>query len=250
MSDQENFLARWSRRKRQAEQATDKPAKPEAGDEVATREKAAAKEEGLAAASPDASERATEPAFDPSTLPPIESITAETDIRPFLRAGVPADLTRAALRQAWLADPAIRNYIGLSENSWDFNDPTAVYGFDFSEPGAEMKKLAQEMLNQLGAPPGEKAAQVSTSEPRSGAEAAQPASQRVTDDHESVKGDAVPSAEPRGVTSRMSEREQEVTAVQTDSERASEPGQGAEHDTRAPARRRHGGALPQLTRLP
>jgi hypothetical protein len=35
----------------------------------------------------------------------------------------------AALRRAWSADPAIRDFIGLSENSWDFNAPDGVPGF-------------------------------------------------------------------------------------------------------------------------
>jgi len=39
--------------------------------------------------------------FDPSSLPSIETITGNTDIRGFLQSRVPAELTRAALRQAW-----------------------------------------------------------------------------------------------------------------------------------------------------
>jgi hypothetical protein len=38
-------------------------------------------------------------------------------------------LTRAALRQAWASDPAIRDFVGIAENQWDFNDPTAMPGF-------------------------------------------------------------------------------------------------------------------------
>ena len=59
-------------------------------------------------------------------LPPVESIDAATDIRAFLNKGVPQDLTRAALRRAWSSDPAIRDFIGLSENSWDFTAPEGV----------------------------------------------------------------------------------------------------------------------------
>jgi hypothetical protein len=59
---------------------------------------------------------------------------------------VPADLTRAALRRAWLADPAIRDYIGLSENAWDFTAPGGVPGFDLAEPTAEVRKVAVEWL--------------------------------------------------------------------------------------------------------
>ncbi len=42
---------------------------------------------------------------------------------------MPAELTRAALRRAWVSDPAIRDFIGIAENQWDFNDPTAIPGF-------------------------------------------------------------------------------------------------------------------------
>src|SRR5258708_36979665 len=69
------------------------------------------------------------PAFDPASLPPLHSITAGTDIRPFLGSNVPLDLTKAALRRAWVTDPAIRDFIGIAENQWDFNDPTAIPGF-------------------------------------------------------------------------------------------------------------------------
>ena len=67
--------------------------------------------------------------FDPSGLPSIEAITANTDVRGFLQSRVPAELTRAALRQAWTSDPAIRDFIGIAENQWDFNDPNAIPGF-------------------------------------------------------------------------------------------------------------------------
>jgi len=83
--------------------------------------------EGEAAA--DASQAALEPEIDLSKLPPIDSITATTDVTAFLRENIPQELSRAALRRAWAADPAIRDFIGLAENAWDFNDPTAMPGF-------------------------------------------------------------------------------------------------------------------------
>ena len=112
MSD-ENFLARWSRRKRetvvdpapQIESA--EPPNPAPAPAVA----------------PEKDE------VDLSSLPPLESITGETDITAFLRKGIPQDLSRAALRRAWETDPAIRDFIGLAENAWDFNDPNAMPGF-------------------------------------------------------------------------------------------------------------------------
>jgi hypothetical protein len=59
-----------------------------------------------------------------TALPPIESIGAGSDIRCFLAAGVPAELTRAALRRAWVADPKIRDFVSLSEDeSFDRTAP-------------------------------------------------------------------------------------------------------------------------------
>jgi hypothetical protein len=67
--------------------------------------------------------------FDPANLPAIESIGADSNNRDFLEAGVPEDLARAALRRVWSLDPAIRDFVGLSENSWGFNAPGAMDGF-------------------------------------------------------------------------------------------------------------------------
>ncbi len=110
MSERESFLSRWSRLKRESgTEGIDDDEKPV--DIVPSTEA------GLA------------PAFDPATLPPIESIVADSDVRPFLAAGVPPELTRAALRSAWAADPAIRDFIGIAESQWDFNQPDAIPGF-------------------------------------------------------------------------------------------------------------------------
>jgi hypothetical protein len=75
------------------------------------------------------SSAASDAPFDLASLPSIESIAADTDIGAFLRSGVPAELTRAALRRAWASDLAIRDFIGIAENQWDFNDPDAIPGF-------------------------------------------------------------------------------------------------------------------------
>ncbi len=115
MSDEE-FLARWSRRKREAKAAVDAP--PPA--------------EPVETPDPAPSATAENPAnaeVDIANLPPVESITAATDVTAFLRQGIPPELSRAALRRAWAADPAIRDFVGLAENAWDFNDPHAMPGF-------------------------------------------------------------------------------------------------------------------------
>lgn len=126
MSDDEPFLTRWSRRKRAAAVRPPEPQKPAAGE---------------AQAAPPAPEP---PLASELPLPPIESIQAATDLKPFLAATVPAELTRAALRHAWIADPAIRDFVGLSENAWDFTAPNGVPGFG-SLTVDDVRKLVGEM---------------------------------------------------------------------------------------------------------
>jgi hypothetical protein len=118
---EEEFLARWSRRKSEARSNVALPQATEAGDPSAGPPPSAAKE--------SVAKEKDEPEFDPSSLPPIDAITAATDITAYLRKGIPQELTRAALRRAWTADPVIRDFVGLAENAWDFNDPTAMPGF-------------------------------------------------------------------------------------------------------------------------
>ena len=86
--------------------------------------------------------------FDLAKLPPIESITAESDIRAFLGRGIPAELTRAALRRAWSADPAIRDFVELSENSWDFNAPGSMGGFGPLEMTEELRRQIAQMVGR------------------------------------------------------------------------------------------------------
>ena len=80
-------------------------------------------------------------------MPTIEFVGAETNIRAFLEAGVPGDLARAALRRVWSLDPAIRDFVGLSENSWDFNAPGAMAGFGPID-GEEVGRLLTRLLGE------------------------------------------------------------------------------------------------------
>lgn len=143
MTDQdkstEGFLERWSRKKSEAQDAAprDKIDEPPAAAPDATKPKI---------------ETSEPPAFDLSQLPSLDSITAATDVRAFLQPGVPAELTRAALRRAWTADPAIRDFIGIAENQWDFNDPNGVPGFGSFLPGEEIKKLIAQVFGEAEEP--------------------------------------------------------------------------------------------------
>lgn len=83
------------------------------------------------------------------SLPPIDSIHAASDLRPFLDARVPIELTRAALRRAWTTDPDIRNFVGLSENAWDFNAPDGVPGFG-SVTQEDVRRLLADLMEPSG----------------------------------------------------------------------------------------------------
>jgi hypothetical protein len=139
VSEPENFLSRWARLKREAAE-TPEAAPPDAVEKAA---------KDLGADTPAAEAPASlapETGFDLATLPPIESITATTDIRAFLAPGVPPELTRAALRRAWVADPTIRDFVGIAENQWDFNDPNAIPGFGSLGPLDDIRRLVAQVI--------------------------------------------------------------------------------------------------------
>jgi len=150
----ETFLSRWSRRKREAsipppqgEGGEDRRSQPGGGEhsqpELAktrpTPDPSLPRASRAGGGEPN--RREPEP-FDPASLPPIESIGAGTDVSAFLRPGVPADLTQAALRRAWVADPAIRDFVGPAENAWDFNAPGGVPGFGPLRAIDDVQRLA------------------------------------------------------------------------------------------------------------
>ena len=104
MSADEDRLSRWSRLKSEAAA----PPAPES-----------------APPQPDLADEAFIAA-----LPRIEEIDAATDIRGFLRAGVPASLRNAALARMWSADPAIRDRIpDAVDYAEDYNAPHTISGW-------------------------------------------------------------------------------------------------------------------------
>ena len=220
MSESEKFLDRWSRRKRKA---ADEPAP------VAAKDPTAAPMPPVAGANAPAAEVP----FDPASLPPIESISANSDIRAFLQVGVPPDLSRAALRRAWSADPAIRDFIGLVENGGDFNDPNGIPGFGPINAGDVANLLAR----VIGAPPAEADA------PRQ-VVAAQ-------DNSEQNPPPAVDSKQPPQLPQDQPAPNQDLAAPEKDSMQRNEDDVASQYDSDdrenfPPSRRRgHGGALPK-----
>jgi hypothetical protein len=136
MTGPDNFVSRWSRLKRESAKHR----------EIAPAESAPSAD-AVATAAP------APPSFDPASLPPIESITIDTDIRAFLQSGVPTTLAQAALRRVWVSDPAIRDFIGIAENQWDFTDPTAIPGFGPLREPDDVPSLVAQALGTLNKVP-------------------------------------------------------------------------------------------------
>ena len=151
MGNPKDFLARWSQRKHESRQ------------KAAEQELPAARIAGAGSDGRDAphgplpvsgeSDANAAAGVDLSQLPPVESITAETDIRAFLAPGAPLELARAALRRVWTADPAIRDHIGLSENSWDFTAPGSMPGFGPLEMTDDLRQAVERILGSAAERP-------------------------------------------------------------------------------------------------
>jgi hypothetical protein len=225
MSGEKNFFARWSRRKRGAVAETIAQPKPEKCDDALVPESTTA---SLTQASP----------FDAADLPAIDSIGAGSDIRAFLEVGVPADLTRAALRRVWLTDPAIRNFVGLSENSWDFNAPGAIPGF-----GSIDAESAANMVTRL------------LGEPDAIATAKESLLKAPHPNEDALRADApvegIPTELPSAMQNPSQVRLAEPSVVDADEaapqNEATTAGDSVSCErAESKSRRNHGGALPQL----
>jgi len=228
MSEPEKFLARWSRRKQEAEHDAEKPndALPEENVSEAPVVK------GPVTEAVSAEEK--EPEFDLSSLPPVESIGAGTDIRAFLQKGVPLELSRAALRRAWVSDPAIRDFIEVAENQWDFATGSDIPGFGPLEASDDVRRMVAEMFQgRLDAPVVERAPTENSVQESADEQNPQGVTQHA----------ALQNPEPQNLPKTSStgddgivQREEENTATQQDA-------RPSESDL--PIKRAHGGALPQ-----
>ena len=124
MSEQEGFLSRWSRLKRESEH-----------------DGWTGRTEATPAEVPETIE---EELVDLEALPPIESLGGESDYKPFLARGIPEELQRLALRQAWRSDPKIAGFRGFADYDWDCNAP----GYGQLLPTDNIRRLCDAILGK------------------------------------------------------------------------------------------------------
>lgn len=246
MTERENFLERWSRKKAEAEHETghaaNAPAEPRHTGDPAPRPSTAAGANPTSPAIPKAE-------FDIASLPSLESITKSTDIRAFFTPGVPADLTRAALRRAWATDPAIRDFVGLQENDWDFTKPDSIPGFGDIPPDFDVKKLVAQIFGepdeapepvaataQLPTPPETQPIQIADGSEPSAVPNAVPLDSKDVDSGRQI---------PTGVATSFASAETEGDLVQRNNDTASHNSISETRSAEPKTSRKHGSALPK-----
>ncbi len=144
----ETFLSRWARRKDavRAERPETPPAAPEA-DGAPT----PGSDPGSASAIPPRAEAGAEGA-PLAELPSLETLTAQSDLTAFLRAGVPAPLRNAALRRMWSLDPSIRDFVSEArEYAYDWNTPGGVPGLGPLLPTDDVKAMLDRLVGGVPA---------------------------------------------------------------------------------------------------
>ncbi|MCA1941624.1 MAG: DUF3306 domain-containing protein [Caenispirillum bisanense] len=114
------FLSRWSRLKQEAREREQEPEAPQPEPEPEP------EQEPETAAEPDGADADQAEAAEPLDLPDIDSLTRDSDYSVFMRAGVPADLRRQALRKLWRSDPVLANLDGLNDYDQNYAAPSIV----------------------------------------------------------------------------------------------------------------------------
>lgn len=233
MSEKEDFLSRWSRRKQEAL----RDAKPLREEDAETGQAKAGQQDSRLVSSRSAGARQDQDAetlFDLSRLPSLDSIGPGTDIRLFMQPGVPASLSRAALRRAWSSDPAIRDFVGLSENAWDFTKPESIPGFGGLLPIDDVKRLLSNVLPDKIQPilESELEQRVAMQQDNQGGEATSTSSQAL--DH----------AAELNSRHRVVEDDLQISPRCTKDDPAAQQEGSPDTNPQGGLKRRHGGALP------
>jgi hypothetical protein len=165
----EGLFGRWSRLKRESRERARRPPKRGGAAPRETLAAPAAAADGAkdpAAAKRDETRAAGTPASPPAVadLPPIESLTKDSDFTAFMRAGVPDALKQAALRKLWRTDPVFLKQEELHDCFGDYTNAPLITEKDTAykvgrgfldpdeEPAADKAAEAAEAAEDAEAP--------------------------------------------------------------------------------------------------
>ena len=235
MSDPENFLTRWSRRKLEPEKQSDAKSSETGPDSRTANDSADLKSDpaGFDPAAAPLHAAASDQPFDLSSLPSVESIGPQSDITAFLQPGVPSALRYAALRRAWVADPAIRDFKGLAEYDWDFNDPNGIAGFGPLGPQHDVTEMVARVFGKGSGDTAENPQALVTSDEQSG----EPS-------NESGPEQDGATITAGGADAKNAAADSKNDGVQSHRENIASQQDGAESVSAVGKPRRHGRALP------
>jgi hypothetical protein len=137
----EPFLSRWARLKRESREAPP----PAPAPEVAPEGETPAAGEGADVREGEAEKAAVE--AEPLELPPLDSLTGESDFSPFMRAGVDPELRRLALRKMW-RNPKYNVVDSLDPYRADFKAFTALGDIVTADMKYHAERLLREQLER------------------------------------------------------------------------------------------------------
>ncbi|WP_439497146.1 DUF3306 domain-containing protein [Bosea sp. (in: a-proteobacteria)] len=186
-ADDGGFLSRWSRRKREvAEEEAASVLAPPPGSEASP-------------AAPVEEPGPAEPAPEMVEPPSLDLVDKDFDIAHWLKQNVPESWKLAALRRAWLADPAIRDYQNPARDyALDWNTPGGAPGYGPLSESDDVEAMIRDIFGETPEKPATEATEVAgDSMPHLAVPAGEDAESHVAEQQKALPGgeDALPQPE-------------------------------------------------------
>jgi hypothetical protein len=141
----------------------------------------------------------------------------------------------------WVADPKIRDFIGIAENQWDFTVQGATPGFDLAPPTGDVARLVADIFNP-------KSADELAEQPEGAADASRDMvsepNEKAAPDHISVNAEDVPHRDANAAEQSETVRRTQIADSGT-SPTALQQDDAPQDDSPPAVRRSHGGAMPK-----
>lgn len=118
MAGEDDFLSRWSRRKRAVREAEEQEERSTSEAEPRT---AALPPSDIAEQPDEGTVAVTEPELPVPTEEDVAALTKDSDFTQYLKDHVPKHIRRMALRKLWTSDPLLANLDGLNDYDEDFS---------------------------------------------------------------------------------------------------------------------------------
>src|SRR5260370_41870799 len=162
----------------------------------------------------------------------MEGVEGARDICLFLGPGVPGGLPRAALGRVWVPDPKIRDFIGIAETQGDFTADNAIPGFGPLSPLDDVRRLVAQVMGERTAAP-----EAPAPEPEG----------HLSQDHDNPAVSAADCSIEHAVPDVSVRPHQDANPDGAAGRGENEADVAAQQDiaATAPAKRSHGGALPE-----